>query len=80
MNLNNQNLLILFNSVRLDDDAIEEKIDCINTILKTVETREKFCIAFELVDRNKITSKFNKIVNESKHLKLRPFRFLINKN
>lgn len=80
MNLNNQNLLILFNTVRLDDNAIKEEIECINTILKSIDSPEQFCTAFELVDRNRITNKFDKILKESKHLKLRPFRFLINKN
>jgi hypothetical protein len=80
MNLYNQNLLILFNTGRLDEKAIKEEIEYVNALLKTIESPEKFCIVFELVNRNQITNKQKTLMKESKHLKLRPFRFLINKN
>ena len=80
MNLHNKNLLILLNTGWLDDKAIEYKAECVCVILQAIETPQQFCTAFELVNRNTITSKPKIILRESKHLRLRPFRFLINKN
>lgn len=80
MNLNNQNLLILFKTGRLDEKAIACEIESLHEILLSIETPEQFCIAHELVNRNKITSNPKKILSEAKHFRLRTFRFLINKN
>lgn len=80
MNLYNRNLLILFNTRWLDDKVIEQKTECINAILSETFSTDKFCSAFELVNRNRITNKQKILLKESKHLHLRPFRFLINKN
>jgi hypothetical protein len=55
-------------------------MDCLNELLAHVEGPEEFCLAHELVNRNFITRKREKILNESRHFHLRPFRFLINKN
>jgi hypothetical protein len=71
-----QNLLVLFNKKMIS----KQEADCLNRILFFTESPEQFCIANELVDRNRITSKKEKIVKESRRLQLRPFRFLINKN
>lgn len=80
MDFYNKNLLILFNTGWLNDEAIEQEFVCVETILQTIETSQKFCSAFELVNRNAITSNPKIILRESKHLRLRAFRFLINKN
>lgn len=80
MNFQNKSLLILFNTGWLDDVAIKCKTECITTVLQTIETSQQFCTAFELVNRTAITSNPKIILKESKHLRLRPFRFLINKN
>jgi hypothetical protein len=49
-------------------------------LVHTVETPEEFCLAHELVDRNRITPDKRKIIKESSREELRPFRFLLNKN
>lgn len=80
MNIHNKNLLILFNTGWLDDNALKYKADCVYAILQTIETPQHFCTAFELVNRNAITNTKKIILRESKNRRLRPFRFLINKN
>jgi len=69
-----RNLLVLFNKKSIS----KQEADCLQTIL--LFTPDQFCIAHELVDRNRITSKKRKILKESGHIQLRAFRFLINKN
>lgn len=76
----NHNLLVLFNTGLLDEKAIELEMQFLKDIVRTVESPEQFCSANELIDRNRITSSKKKILRESKHFRLRPFRFLINKN
>lgn len=80
MNIQSRNLLILFNTGCMDDNAIEYKAECVSAVLQTIETPQQFCTAFELVNRNVITNKKKIILRESKHFRLRSFRFLINKN
>lgn len=58
----------------------DEEVEQLNMLFKTVESPEAFCIAHELVDRNRITVNAKKILRESNHYRLKPFRFLINKN
>jgi len=69
-----QNLLVLFNKKMIS----KQETDRLNNML--TGSPEQFCIANELVDRNGITSNKKKIIKESGHIHLRPFRFLINKN
>jgi hypothetical protein len=76
MKNNGHNLLVLFN----DKFISKQEADCLHTILLFTESPGQFCIAHELVDRNRITAEKQKIVKESCRLRLRPFRFLINKN
>jgi hypothetical protein len=71
-----QNLLVLFNKKIIS----KREADCLHTLLLFTESTDQFCMANELVDRNRITSNKRKIVKESGRIQLRPFRFLINKN
>jgi hypothetical protein len=71
-----RNLLVLFRH----GQGIEQEAECLFEILLETSSPEQFCIANELVDRNYITSKKEKILKESRHLHLRAFRFFINKN
>jgi hypothetical protein len=71
-----RNLLVLFNKKSIS----KQEADRLQTILLFTESPEQFCIATELVDRNRITSNKKKIVKESGRIQLKPFRFLINKN
>jgi hypothetical protein len=64
----------------MSEQAIEKEIDCLNRILRKSETSDQFFKVTELVDRNRITDNRIKVLKESRHIRLRPFRFLINKN
>ncbi len=75
-----RNLLILLHGQLLTDQAIEQEVDNLNTLLMITESSSCFCRAHELVNRNHITSSKSKILKESRYTELRPFRFLINKN
>jgi hypothetical protein len=76
MKNNSRNLLVLFNNKFIS----KQEADCLNQILLYTESPGQFCMAHELVDRNRITSSKEKILKESGRIELRPFRFLINKN
>lgn len=75
-----RNLLVVVKDLFLSERAIEHEMECLNDILSHVETSQEFCIAHELVNRNRITQDHRKILKESRHFTLRCFRFLINKN
>ena len=76
----NRNLLVIFGNRLPDEEAIEQEVECLNQVLLNIESPEQFCIAHELVDRNRITSSKKKLLKESRHFLMKPFRFLINKN
>ena len=76
----NRNLLVLLKNEFMSEQAIEQEVECLNEILFEAESPRQFCIAHELVDRNRITSKPHKIINATRVTELKAFRFLINKN
>jgi hypothetical protein len=80
MKNNNRNLLVLIKNDYMNEEAIAKEVKCLNQILLTADSIEQFCISNELVNRNRITSDKKKILKECRHFRLRPFRFLINKN
>ena len=80
MNSYNKSLLILFNTGWLNEEATKQEFVYAEAVLQTIESPEIFCNAFELVNRNAITNKSTIILRESKYFRLRPFRFLINKD
>ena len=71
-----RNLLVLFKNGQF----MEQEAECLHEILLEIISPENFCIANELVDRNRITSNKEKLLKESRHLYLRAFRFFLNKN
>ena len=75
-----RNILVLLKNEFMSEKAIEQEVGHLNEILRNAETPEEFCIAHELVNRNRITSKPHKILHAIRLTELRPFRFLINKN
>lgn len=75
-----RNLLVLLKNEFMSEHAIEQEVQCLNQLLLQAESAEEFCIANELVDRNKITSKKKKILKEARFQELRPFRFFLGKN
>jgi hypothetical protein len=75
-----RDILVLLKNEFMSEQAIEQEVECINKILRQTESPDQFCKAHELVDRNRITSKFHKILNAIRTAELKAFRFLINKN
>lgn len=75
-----RNLVVLFNHEYRSERAIEQEVEGLHELLLHTESPEQFCTAHELVNRNRITSRKEKILKEARHFRLRPFRFLINKN
>lgn len=80
MNGAKRDILVVVRNQFVSDDAIEHELECLNAILRKTETSDNFCTAHELVNRNRITRKRYRILRESRYFRLRPFRFLINKN
>ena len=70
------NLLVFFHHGFIS----EEEETGLRNLIFFIESPEQFCIAHELVDRNRITSNRKKILKEAGRKELRTFRFLINKN
>jgi hypothetical protein len=75
-----RDILVVVKNQFISDEAIEQEMEYLHSLLRETESPQQFCIAHELVDRNRITQKWDKILNESRQYYLRPFRFLINKN
>jgi hypothetical protein len=80
MKMPNRDLLVLLKNESMSQQALDQEVECLNDILRTAESEEHFCIAHELVDRNRITSKPRKILKAIRFAELRRFQFLINKN
>jgi hypothetical protein len=80
MKMPTRDLLMLLKNEFMSQRAIDQEMECLNDILRITESDEQFCIAHEMVDRNRITSKTKKILSAIRFVELRPFRFLINKN
>ncbi|HEX7906380.1 MAG TPA: hypothetical protein VF487_21045 [Chitinophagaceae bacterium] len=80
MKSSKRDILVVVKNQFISDDAIEQEVEYLNEILRNTESPEQFCIAHELVDRNRITRKEKKMLKEANYFHLRPFRFLINKN
>jgi hypothetical protein len=75
-----RDILVIVKDQFLSEQAIEQEVECLNEILRNAESDEQFCIAHELVDRNRITQKPQRILKAIRFTELKPFRFLINKN
>jgi tRNA G10 N-methylase Trm11 len=78
----NRDLLVLLKDETMSEQAIEQEVEKLNTILFNVETSESFYTAHELFDMNRF-----KIFRGKKHLlqvsrekTLKPFTFLCNLN
>jgi len=80
MKMPNRDLLVLLKSEFMSPQAIEHEVECLNDMLRCTESDDQFCIAHELVDRNRITSNPKRILKAIRFTELKQFRFLINKN
>ena len=75
-----RDILVLLRNEFMSEKAIEQHVGQLNEILRNAESPKEFCIAHELVDRNRITSKSKKILMAIRISELKPFRSLICKN
>lgn len=80
MSKSSRNLLVIFHHGSLDEQSIRQQAAALQSILHLLRSPENFCAAHELVNRNRITRRKKTILKETKHARLRPFRFLINLN
>ncbi|MBA2500806.1 MAG: hypothetical protein H0V30_13855 [Chitinophagaceae bacterium] len=76
----NRDLLVLFKNQFLSEQAFEQEVEGLNSLLIKVENPNAFCMAHELVCRNQISCKPLKILKACRHFNLPAFYFLINKN
>jgi hypothetical protein len=80
MKMPTRDLLVLLKNEFMSQRALDHEVECLNDILRTAESDEQFCVAHELVNRNRITAKPKKILKAIRYSELKAFRFLINKN
>ncbi len=75
-----RDLLVLFRNEFMSQQAIDQEVDCLNKILRHTDLPHEFCKAHELVRRNRITQKTEKLLEAFRQPLLKPFWFLISKN
>lgn len=80
MKIPNRDLLVLLRNENASQSAIEQEVESLNEMLVEAESPDRFCVAHELVERRRITSKPRRILKAVRYGELRPFCFLINKN
>lgn len=80
MKMPNRDLIVLLKSEFMSRQAMEHAVECLNDMLRSTESDEQFCIAHELVNRNRITTNPKKILKATRFTELKQFLFLINKN
>lgn len=75
-----RDILVVVKNHLMSEQAIEQEVVGLNEILRFAESDEQFCIAHELVKRNRITQKPARILKAIRFAALEPFYFLINRN
>ncbi len=80
MKLPNRDMIVLLKDEHMSQQAINAAVDTLDTILRIVESDNRFCNVHELVSRNSITNKKAKILKAIRYTELKPFVFLLNKN
>ena len=76
----NRELVLLLKTGQMSEKALEKELDSLDELLHHIESPGIFCKTHELVDRNRITDKQTKLINNFYLQELKPFRFLICKN
>lgn len=80
MNKYRRDIILIIKDDAVYPDSIDTQVECLNYVIAFADNKEGFCRAHELVNRNRITSNKNKILAAVKKERLKPFRFLLNKN
>lgn len=76
----NRDIMMLLRTEFMTEREIEQEVEQLNMLLHRAETPSNFCISHELVQRNDITCKKEKLLQVFHQPELKPFWFLINKN
>lgn len=75
-----RDIMVLLRTEFMTEKEIEHEVEQLNNILFHTETPRNFCLAHELVQRNRITCQKVKLLQIFHHPVLKTFYFLINKN
>ena len=75
-----RDLLVLIKHEFKSQQAIEHEVEQLNNILRQTELPHQFCLAHELVQRNRITEKAPRLLAAFRSPLLKPFWFLISRN
>lgn len=76
----NRDIILLIKDEDIQRHNIDMEVRVLHEMIAAIETVDSFCNAHELVNRNAITRKKNKIIDAISEDRLKPFQFLINKN
>ncbi|MDB5253712.1 MAG: hypothetical protein JWP27_2881, partial [Flaviaesturariibacter sp.] len=68
-----RDLLLLLKINSLDQTALNHQVECLHSLLVTVECNDVFCKSHELATRTRITNKPRKILKAVSFMQLRPF-------
>ena len=75
-----RDIMVLLKDELMHPGAIENTVECLNTILFKTESPDQFCRTHELVVRNRITSNPDRMLKLLYKAEPGAFRFLICKN
>lgn len=80
MKRSNRKFVLHLKPGQTNEQSLQKELDWLDDLLHFVESPEKFCQVHELVNKNNITRKTNKLLNVYNNATLKPFRFLICRN
>ncbi|MCH5715285.1 hypothetical protein [Niabella hibiscisoli] len=80
MNKYRRDIILVIKDDAVYPNSIDTQVESLNYVIACVDNKEGFCKVHELVNRNRITSSSRKILAAIKNERLKPFRFLLNKN
>jgi len=75
-----RDLLVLIKNEFMSQQAMDHEVEQLNSLLRQTELPHQFCKAHELVQRNSITQKADRLLAAFRSPLLRPFWFLIGRN
>ncbi|MBS1620358.1 MAG: hypothetical protein JST10_12515 [Bacteroidetes bacterium] len=75
-----RNLLVLVRHEIMSDCEWNRELANLNAILQLTDSLQVFCYTHELACRNRITTRFKKILKAAAKPDLKAFHFLIGKN